>query len=38
MMKALSATIMGSLDPGAVIEITGDLPKAWIFLSSGGAK
>ena len=36
-MKALSAMITGWSEPGAVTEITGDLPSAWTFLSSGGA-
>lgn len=36
-MKALSAIMTGSDAPGAVTAITGDFPRAWTFLSSGGA-
>jgi hypothetical protein len=31
MMNALSAITTGSEEPGAVTEITGDLPRAWTF-------
>jgi hypothetical protein len=36
-MKALSAITTGCEEPGGVTEMTGDLPSAWAFLSSGGA-
>jgi hypothetical protein len=37
-MKPLSAMTTGWSVPGVAMLMTGDLPRAWIFLSSGGAK
>lgn len=37
-MKADSAMTTGSVAPGGRTEITGDFPRAWTFLSSGGAR
>jgi hypothetical protein len=36
-MKPDSARTKGSVLPGAVTLMTGDLPRGWIFFSSGGA-
>ena len=36
-MKALSAMVTLSVEPAGVTVMTGDFPRAWTFLSSGGA-